>query len=457
VSLSEQQLIEPTVLNSVEFRHFSHPLARFLCEISRARAAVYMPFSWGAASSLPFLPRVRYGRAVLIPARWNLSASDLPPKSAPWSQWREGMVAWRWQFRLPGAVYLVEADNLLRLNLDQDMHVVLLRSHLDRHGHARLDEAPDLDAYGWLDGRAHEVVVPLTSTIPGPTPPPSPRTARIRAIGRDHGHLPGTSAWLYAKLYSPPDRHADLLAHVPDLFSGWDSPPEWWYIPYRDPEPHLRLRLHLPSADAYGPASHRLGAWAADLRNIGLLGRMQLDTYYPETGRYGFDEAMAAAEAAFAADSAVALAQKRMAVQAALPLDAITVAGLVDLTVSFAGTPTRGMRWLIDQLPRESAQVERALHDTTTRLADPRDDWAVLRAALGGESVLQVWHGRSRALTGYRERLATQRDPLSVLPSLLHMHHIRMLGIDPERERIGRRLARAAALRWTATTTRSPR
>jgi hypothetical protein len=38
-------------------------------------------------------------------------------------------------------------------------------------------------------------------------------------------------------------------------------------------------------------------------------------------------------------------------------------------------------------------------------------------------------------------------------PSLLHMHHVRMLGIDPDRERTGRRLARAAALRWTATTT----
>ena len=215
--------------------------------------------------------------------------------------------------------------------------------------------------------------------------------------------------------------------------------------------------MRLPSAEAYGPASHRLGAWAADLRNTGLLGRMQLDTYYPENGRYGFDGAMAAAEKAFAADSAVALAQRRMASQAAISLDAITVAGLVDLTVSFAGSPARGMRWLIDQLPRESVHIERALHDTATRLADSRDDWAVLRAAAGGESVLEAWHGRRRALTGYRERLATQRDPLSILPSLLHLHHIRTLGIDPERERIGRRLARAAALRWTATTTRSAR
>src|SRR5207244_965359 len=131
--------------------------------------------------------------------------------------------------------------------------------------------------------------------------------------------------------------------------------------PYLEPEPHLRQRLRLPSAEAYGPASQRLGAWAADLRNTGLLGRMQLDTYYPENGRYGFDGAMAAAEKAFAADSAVALAQRRMASQAAISLDAITVAGLVDLTVSFAGSPARGMRWLLDQLPRESVPIGRRL------------------------------------------------------------------------------------------------
>ena len=60
--------------------------------------------------------------------------------------------------RVPGA-----ADNLLRLDLDHDMHLTLLRAHLDRRGRATLYEAPGLDAYGWLDGRAHEICVPLTS------------------------------------------------------------------------------------------------------------------------------------------------------------------------------------------------------------------------------------------------------------------------------------------------------
>ncbi|MGH3671373.1 MAG: lantibiotic dehydratase family protein, partial [Pseudonocardiaceae bacterium] len=83
VSLSQGRIVEPLMVNAVEFRRVTHPLARFLCEISTARAAACAPFAWGAASSLPFLPRVRYRRTVLRPASWNLSASDLPGSRDP--------------------------------------------------------------------------------------------------------------------------------------------------------------------------------------------------------------------------------------------------------------------------------------------------------------------------------------------------------------------------------------
>ncbi|MGH4015929.1 MAG: lantibiotic dehydratase family protein [Pseudonocardiaceae bacterium] len=78
VSLSRRRRVEPVVFSAVEFTHAAHPLLRFLCEISTARAAACAPFSWGAASRLPFLPRVRYRRTILSPARWILTATDLP-------------------------------------------------------------------------------------------------------------------------------------------------------------------------------------------------------------------------------------------------------------------------------------------------------------------------------------------------------------------------------------------
>jgi thiopeptide-type bacteriocin biosynthesis protein len=395
-----------------------------------------MPFSWGAAASLPFLPRLRYGRTVLAPARWNLTAADLPPTGSDWNAWRAALARWRQRFRLPDLVYLVEADNLLPLDLAENAHQELLRAHLNRHGYARLDEAPPPGVFGWLDGHAHEIAIPLTSTVPGRK---TPHLARVRMIESGDGHLPGTAPWLYAKLYTSPGRLIELLGQVPDLIADWDEVTEWWYLPYRDPDPHVRLRIRLPDVDAYGSATVRVGDWVARLRRHRLVGRLQLDTYHPETGRYGHGQAMTAAEQVFAADSAAALAELRAAAANAAPLDAFAAASLVAIVLSFIGDTDRG-----------SEPTDRAVHATTMRLADPTDDWSHLRAVDRAGTVMNAWRQRRAALAAYRDQLTPQCDPLTVLPSLLHLHSIRLHGVDPDRERLARRLARAAAMRWSA-------
>ncbi|MGH3905078.1 MAG: lantibiotic dehydratase family protein, partial [Pseudonocardiaceae bacterium] len=101
MSLSRQCPVEPTVFNAVELTNAAHPLLRFLCEISTARTAACGPFSWGAASQLPFLPRLRYRRTILSPARWMLAATDLPKSDAPGPQWAENLADWRSRVHVP--------------------------------------------------------------------------------------------------------------------------------------------------------------------------------------------------------------------------------------------------------------------------------------------------------------------------------------------------------------------
>ncbi|MPZ64706.1 MAG: lantibiotic dehydratase [Pseudonocardiaceae bacterium] len=457
MSLSKGRPVEPTVFSAVEFTNAAHPLLRFLCEISTARAAACAPFSWGAASRLPFLPRVRYGRTILSPARWILAAADLPGRNAPWPEWVESLAEWRCRYRVPDAVYLGEDDRRIRLDLDEPAHLHLLWSDVDRAGHATLREAPDTSAFGWLDGRAHEIVVPLAATS-RPVRSFVPRRAScVRRTGPEHGHLPGTSEWLFVKLYGRPDRHtAVLTTHLPGLLSEWDEPPQWWFLPYQDPEPHLRLRFRLPDVDAFGETAQRVGAWAAGLRRLGLIGHVQFDTYYPETGRFGEGAAMTAAESVFAADSAATIAQRTHTASSGAPhQQALTAASLVDLTTTLMGGVGDGMRWLIDhidQIPTPASARE--VYDQAIHLANPRDQWAALRAIPGGEHIANAWARRRTALAAYRETItATDEITLdSVLPALLHLQHVRMAGIAPDTERACHRLARAAALSWTAQT-----
>ena len=73
-----------------------------------------------------------------------------------------------------------------------------------------------------------------------------------------------------------------------------------------------------------------------------------------------------------------------------------------------------------------------------------------LRALQGGDAVAVAWGTREAALAAYHRELAAQRDPGTVLRTLLHEHHMRALGIDPDFERQTGRYARAAALRRLA-------
>ncbi|MGH3942305.1 MAG: lantibiotic dehydratase family protein [Pseudonocardiaceae bacterium] len=186
VSLSRGRRVEPVVFSTVEFTHAAHPLLRFLCEISTARAAACVPFSWGAASRLPFVPRVRYRRTILSPARWILAATDLPGPTAAWPQWVASLAVWRARCRVPEAVYLGESDRRIRLDLEEPAHLYLLRREVDRTGHATVREAPPDTAFGWFAGRVHEIVVPLAATH-RPERPPSPE----RMLHLHHARMAG--------------------------------------------------------------------------------------------------------------------------------------------------------------------------------------------------------------------------------------------------------------------------
>jgi len=444
VCLSQGQIVEAVMLNAVEFRHATHPLARFLCEISASRAAPCIPFSWGAAADLPFLPRLRYRRSILAPARWNLTADDLPGRAASWREWDRAFSGRRDAHRISTGVYLGEHDVLHRLDLDEPAHRAVLRTHLNRTGTATLLEAPADHARAWIGGRPHEIVLPLASAAAPACPPPALRARPLTATSHPC-HIPGASAWLYALLHSHPGQHGEILTrHLPSLMSSWPEPADWWFLRYHEPSPHLRLRIRLASPGDYGHAAARVGIWAGQLRQAGLLASLSLDTYHPETGRYGSGPAMEAAETVFAADSAAAITQ----LGTALPPQALTAASFTDLAAAFTGSRSNGMRWLACHIPRcTGTAASGEFRDTATCLVAPGGGLA-LSAAPGGDHVRAAWQRRAASVAAYRAHLSTTSgpDPDLTLLTLLHMHHARVIGIDPESERACLHLARSIAL-----------
>ncbi|MBT2420751.1 lantibiotic dehydratase [Streptomyces sp. ISL-22] len=449
------QRIEAVGMHALNLHTHTPPLVRFLAELSRAQCAQVTTFDWGAAAAMPFLPRLRYGRTLLAPARWRLEAPELPGRARPRAEWDDALTDLRDRRRLRRRVYLVEDDRRLLLDLDQAGHRTLLRQHLDRVRLAVLVEAAAPEAFDWCEGRAHEVVVPLKATRPPAWPaPPAPTPAR--ALFTAQMQTPAVSSVLLATLYGDARRQDTVLTrHLPVLLERLGGPP-WWFIRFRDPEQHLRLRIALPAPEAFAETARTVSAWADEMRGAGLLADLRYPTSYREMGRWGSGAAWDAAEEVFRADSRAILAQLS---QSRRPHERTLVAAhTVSIASAFLGSTQAGMRWLIDHIPPTApAPVPRPQFTDAVRLADPSHDWAALRGAPGGAVIVSAWADRDAAIAAYRRHLPgphTQGIALDdVLTSLLHVHFVRHIAVNFPEEEVCLYLVRAAALAWTARTT----
>lgn len=440
VSISRQQALQPVAVNTVEPVRHAHPLTRFLAEAPVAFAAACSPLEWGPlAKGLPFLPAIRYGRTLLSPARWLVTAAELPGRKATWEQWDRALTAWSDETGCPPAVSLGIGDQALGLDLQIPAHRALLREHLNRNATASLRLVPAGD--GWLAGHRHEIVIPLAATAPRP---PAPRVTGAPIDVRAHGTLPG-GEHLYLKVYAPPgDQTTILRTHVPRLLAGLPDPGTWWFLRHADPEPHLRLRLT-------GLPIGAVTEWTRELAEADLTRRVQWDTDFNEPGRFGGLDAYTATTAVFAADSAAALAQLAVTERRSVPgWQAVTAASMVDLVTAVVGDLGDALRWLITRTRTHRPAPPRHLYDQAVLLANPFDRSAVMSLP-SGRNVIDAWSKRRRVLNAWRTELPTLSaiPPVELLPDLLHLHYVRVAGLDLDSERACLHLARAAALSWT--------
>ncbi|MFB4298471.1 lantibiotic dehydratase [Actinomadura sp. NTSP31] len=453
--LSTGRRIEPRVVHALEAGVHTPPLARFIAEITTARCAVYKAFDFGAAAQLPYLPRVRYRRTVLAPARWLLTSSDLPGRHATMAEWEARLRDWQARLRAGDRVTMVDDGQRLPLDLDHPVHRALLRARLDSARRLELREAPSPDDLAWIGKRAHELLLPLAFAEPATARPAVPR-GPSPAVVAGGAHLPGRSSVLYARIHAHPLRYNEILtAHLPGLLQTFTPQPQWWFHRHRrmahpESDQYLALYLQLTDAAMYGRVAAAVHDWAADLHHRRLLAEVSFATYQPQTSRYGYGPAMKAAHAVFAADSSAALAQLNTADRSGIEPHVLAAVSMIDLALGVTTSPEECFDWLVRHLPRAAGPVDRSLVQQCLGLAadltEPGADAAAIRSLADGPHLIAAWTARRSALTEYRAALELQGDPLSVLRSLLHLHHVRAVGVDPDLERLTGHLVRSAAL-----------
>ncbi|UNZ21268.1 lantibiotic dehydratase [Streptomyces sp. 891-h] len=409
-------------------------MARFLAGVGMSGSRPWAPWQWSRLEALPCLPRVRYGRTVLAPARWR-PPPELRDRALDEKDWLRTLESWRSRCRVPDVLRVSVLDHHLDLDMTATAHQQLLRAQLTSGSAPLVQESPLVDpaGLGWSEGYVTEVVVPLLPTRPRPAVPraPRPATSRVR-------HAPG-GEWLYAKVYAARDRLDTLLVRdLPPLLERVEQDVDrWFFLRYLDPGPHLRLRLHGAPETIRSHVLPALHQWAGTAADEGLIRKVVLDTYEPETERYGGPEALVAAERLFHADSRLVTAQLAARARGGLPMPLETLAALNHAALLGSLGDWDWWSWVLAAYPMDvQNEIPANRRRAAVRLADEYAD----ESAGGGELTAER-EALAQAAREYGRALGigTARGPsperAGAVAGVLHMHANRLLGMDAAAER----------------------
>jgi thiopeptide-type bacteriocin biosynthesis protein len=448
LALSTGQQVEPRVTHALEASLHTPPLARFLAEVATARCAVYTGFDFGAASRLPYLPRVRYRRTVLSAARWLLSAADLPARKVGTAEWEKAFAVWRECWKVPRHVALFSQGRRQPVDLTRPACLSLLRARLHHASEIELRECTAPDDLGWI-GRAHELVIPLTAAAAATERAlaravPVPRAA---AVTQADGRL------LRMELHGHPARFDEILTrYVPPLDRAFgESVPVWWTRTSGEPGRDARITLTagMPGPQPDGALIAELAAWADRLRGAGLLAGATIATGDSQPGRFGSGPALRAAHLALAADSRAAIAEIEFCQASGLCREAVAAASMTGIAVRFAASPAEAMQWLAADLPKTSERLDPAARNAALSLAGLAGKPRAGARSPGEVMLSETWTQRADAIGSYLQALPGGFSRREAARGLV-LEHAARTGAGSS----ACGLARACALRYLAAKVR---
>lgn len=281
-------------------------LYKFLALLQRQESGM-SAFAWPdvLTQTATRLPRVRYGRTILSPTLWYVDHAEADALLARVkSTGTRVFQGWQQQLGLPRFVALVDGDNELPVDFENPLSLECLATELKGRSRSCLREMFDGEecelARSGEGAFHHQFIVPFV-VRGGPTRSAIPTTTSAIVPIK---HFPGRE-WFFAKLYVSPGIQDRVLqcgiAPLMERAKAEGLVDRWFFLRYGDPDPHLRVRMRLS-----GGREENCAVLLRDL-NAEVIGRhvrkTVLDTYEPETERYGGQRGLEISEQIFEADS----------------------------------------------------------------------------------------------------------------------------------------------------------
>lgn len=439
-SVSQDRRVVPRLSNAHNYETSTLPMYRFLAEAQRELACGAAGWVWGRIPLQQYYPAVRIGRTYLTLRNWHIFSDQIRAVLAS-QEPRSSFLALCARLRIPRFVHLVEQDQELPVDLENPLSLdALLHAAAQKKIAIWLSEVFPSGyepAIGGDGGRfCGEVVLPLRwdrdmNAALNATPA---RASGGRANAVARRVLPGRDC-LYVKCYGSVIAQERILTDVLPRFVK-DSErflSAWFFVRYRDPEDHLRIRLLGVSDETREPLFRQL---IAEIESrVKAIFRVQLDTYEREIERYQAIGDVNAVERLFTADSRAALDILALATgEDALPRWRAILRTWETICTAFGLTPRQSacvLREQRDRYLRENGIASPALLGAKFREMKP--ELALpMGNAFTAQQLERICTDLSIAMTNVLRE--SRGAAAQILPSLLHMHANRVLGADSRRE-----------------------
>jgi thiopeptide-type bacteriocin biosynthesis protein len=283
------------------------PFYKFVCDLQFQDFNFGLKWDWSFLRNELFLPRVTFNKIILSRSQWRISLSEvISYYSTSNNDPYVALTTLMQKRNIPSEVLLADGDNELYLDMSCVASKEILIGRLKK-GNVVLIEFLQSSLLNCGENYyANEVIIPIQnlSYVPIPT--------EIQEVElKKRSYLPGED-WLYLKIYAS-NRWMDHLlmndiSSLIKILKKKDLISEWFFIRYRDPDPHLRIRFKKKGGvknfenTIIKLVNHKL----SPLFDNKIISKLQYDTYIQEIEKYGQD-AMAVSESIFFNDSEAVL------------------------------------------------------------------------------------------------------------------------------------------------------
>ncbi|MGO4290172.1 lantibiotic dehydratase [Chitinophaga sp. RAB17] len=273
---------------------------RFLCDLQQQQA-LSIHWNWGQLTEQPFLPRVVYQEIILERARWFISKQRFEALLQQHSP-EAALQLLKEQHHMPDLVLLSEGDNDLLIDLRSVFAGMLLTDKLKKGNVVLYEQLFNEDTRLQTNESGffcNEVIIPICNTGYKDTPVVwDGRVDEVSpardAVGVTKRNFPPGSEWLYVKIYCGTKWMDKLLINelqpLINRLQTAELTDYWFFIRFRDPDHHLRIRFHLPHYPDSSPVIiQQLQEVIAPYLENDIVQKIQFDTYIRELERYGAD------------------------------------------------------------------------------------------------------------------------------------------------------------------------